>query len=167
MKTKMNWIYGMAVIFLASIIMYACQPKAVDITEDIKKANENFMEAYNSGDAQALAACYTEEGKLLPPNSDIIEGREKIAEYWQAGMDMGPAKLVLETKWAKSFGEVANEEGEYKVYSPDGDLISFGKYIVIWKLIEGKWMLCIDIWNSSKPMPPLEEVVEETEFVEE
>jgi hypothetical protein len=30
-----------------------------------------------------------------------------------------------------------------------GDLIDRGKYIVIWKLIQGEWKLHRDIWNSS------------------
>jgi ketosteroid isomerase-like protein len=45
-----------------------------DIGADIAAANITFMQAFKSGDAAGLAALYTEDGQVLPPNSDFITG---------------------------------------------------------------------------------------------
>jgi hypothetical protein len=45
-----------------------------DTLNAIKAANEKFMSAFKAGDAGAIAALYTEDAKLLPPNSELMTG---------------------------------------------------------------------------------------------
>jgi hypothetical protein len=42
----------------------------------IEAANAEFGEAIRMADAAALAGLYTEDARLLPPNSEMIEGRK-------------------------------------------------------------------------------------------
>ena len=64
------------------------------------------MEAFNSGDATALAQRYTTNAKLYPSNSDVIEGQEAIEVFWGAVMSSGIAKGVLEVVTAESYGQI-------------------------------------------------------------
>ena len=39
------------------------------IYDATQSGNANFMAAFQRGDAAGVAACYTADGQLLPPNS--------------------------------------------------------------------------------------------------
>ncbi len=123
----------------------------VDIREEIAAANAEFMAAANRGDAAALAALYSHEAMLMPPNNDFFTGRDAIQAFWQAVANSGVTGCKLETVEAELCGETAIEVGRFHLYIPGGVEADHGKYIVIWKQEEGHWRLHRDIFNSSKP----------------
>lgn len=155
MKTK-KLIRLLVVTFILGVFFSGCMQSPVDITNEIKEANVPFMEAFNNADAEAMSMNYTENGKLYPANSEIIEGRENIKAFWQGGMDMGIKKVILETDYAEGFGETAIEDGSYTLYAEGDVVIDKGKYLVVWKKVEGNWKLHQDIWNTSMPLPVTE-----------
>jgi len=116
----------------------------------IAAANENFMAAFNRGEAAGLADFYTENGQLLPTGSDFVTGKAAIQAFWQGAMDMGIKKTVrLETVEAEGHGDTAIEIGKYTLSGEAGNVMDRGKYVVIWKQEGGQWKLHRDIWNSS------------------
>lgn len=153
MRKLKSLITGLTVVLAASLILFGCCTQPTNVTDEIIQANLKFMEAFNNGDAAALAGNYTSNGKLYPTNSDVIEGREAIEEFWNAVMDMGIVKAQLETVIAESYGNIAIEEGRYKLYVEGDQMADHGKYIVTWKKEDGQWKLDRDIWNTSIPAP--------------
>lgn len=63
-------------------------------------------------DLAAVSLNYTEDAKLFPANSEIIEGRETIKAFWGGAAEMGVRKVNLETTTADGFGNNAIEEGK-------------------------------------------------------
>ena len=126
---------------------------AQEIRDAIVAANETFMTAFSRGDAASIAAAYTERGQILPPNSDVIAGRQGIQTFWQGVMNMGLKGVKLETVEVEGYGSAANEVGRYTLQGEGGQVVDTGKYVVIWKLEAGQWKLHRDIWNSSRPAP--------------
>jgi ketosteroid isomerase-like protein len=125
-----------------------------EIREGIAVANANFMNTFNRGDGAAMGALYTENGQLLPPNSDFVRGQSAISAFWQGAMDMGIKSAKLETVELDGQGDAAFEVGRYSLAGEGGAEIDSGKFIVVWKKEGGKWKLHRDIWNSSKPGSP-------------
>ena len=123
------------------------------VYEDIAAANEDFMAAFNRGDAAGLAALYTVNGQLLPPNSDFLSGKQAIQTFWQALMDMGIKTAQLEIVEVEDHGDTAIEMSTYTLQGEAGQLLDRGKYLVIWKQEAGQWKLHRDIFNSSMPAP--------------
>lgn len=155
MKNVKN-LHGILVLMLLSLFCFSsCDQQPKDVTEQIKQANATFMEAYNNGDAHALAMCYTVDGKVFPANSEAIEGQEAIEAFWNGAIGMGIAKAELETESANAIGNMAVEIGKYKLYTKEGQLIDHGKYLVNWTKVDGIWKLHQDIWNTSIPEPPM------------
>jgi uncharacterized protein (TIGR02246 family) len=111
------------------------------------------MAAFNRGDAAGLAALYTENGQVLPPNSDFVTGKEAIQGFWQAVMDMGIKEAELEIVEAQDHGDTAIEVSTFALLGDEGQVLDKGKYIVIWKQEDGQWKLHRDIFNSSMPAP--------------
>jgi len=123
------------------------------IREAIAAADEQFMATFNRGDAAGVAALYTEQGQLLPPNADFMVGREAIHAFWQGAMDMGIASAKIEIREVEGHGDTAIEVSTYALYAQGGQELDAGKFIVIWKHVGGEWKLHRDIFNSSKPAP--------------
>ena len=130
------------------------QPNPTDIREAIQAADEKFTAAYNLGDTEAVAGCYTEGAQLLMPNFEIIAGRQAIRLIWQGAMNiMGYKAMNLETVEVEEHGDTAYEVGKYMLLGKEDKVMDVGKYIVIWKQEAGEWKLHRDIMNSSKPAP--------------
>ena len=128
--------------------------KSDELHKEIAAANDKFMAAAEQQDAAALAALYTKKGQLLPPNSDVMTGREAIQGFWQAVMDMGILRAELETVEVEDHGKTAIEVSRYTLYAEGDAVADKGKYMIVWKKKGGDWKLHRDIFNSS--MPPAE-----------
>ena len=124
-----------------------------DIRSDIVAGNQHFMDAFARGDAAGLANLYTVGGQLLPPNSEVVAGRDAIRAFWQGAMDMGLKEAKLDTVEAERTGETAVEVGKYTLRAAGGQVADAGKYVVVWKMEGGGWKLHRDIWNTSQPAP--------------
>ena len=122
----------------------------------IDAANVRFGEAVRSADAAALASLYTEDARILPPNSEMIQGREGIEAYWGGGFQMGIKDIVLTAVDVIGMGDMVCEIGKAVVaIQPEGmDAIEdIAKYLVVWKKdVDGTWKLHVDIWNTSLPV---------------
>jgi uncharacterized protein (TIGR02246 family) len=129
----------------------SCTQQPVNLSDVISEANNEFMEAYNTGNMNAVAQQYTEDGKLFPANSEIIAGRQNIEAFWSGASEMGVKKVKLETTIAEGFGNTAIEEGKYTLYTEGDVIIDTGKYIVTREKIDGTWLIDRDIWTTSYP----------------
>ena len=61
----------------------------------IQQLNDKWTAAFNKGDAAAVAAMYAEDAYVLPPGSDMVEGRKAIEAFWRGAVkQFGDARLV-------------------------------------------------------------------------
>jgi uncharacterized protein (TIGR02246 family) len=127
---------------------------AEKLHSEISAANAEWVKAYNAGNAAAVAACYADDAKVMPPNSDFVSGKEGITKVWQGLMDMGGKSAKLNAMEVTGSGDMATEVGTYEVMDKDGKLMDKGKYMVHWKKVGSAWKLHRDIWNSSMPAAP-------------
>ncbi len=67
-------------------------PAATELSEAIATVSQAFMTTFGRGDAAAIAAFYTQDGQLLPSNSDFVSGTAAIEAFWQSALDLGPQK---------------------------------------------------------------------------
>ena len=124
-----------------------------EIHNAIAAADEKFVAAFSNADAAGLAALYTKNGQILPPNGDFVTGKEAIQGFWQALFDMGIKEAKIEIVEVEGHGDTAIEVSKFKLKGADGQVIDKGKFIVIWKQEGGQWKLHRDIFNSSMPPP--------------
>jgi uncharacterized protein (TIGR02246 family) len=64
-------------------------PAAAGMQEDVAAAYEAWDAAFNSGDAAAVAAFYSEDAKLLPPTHAVVSGPAEIQAFFQGLFDAG------------------------------------------------------------------------------
>ena len=46
------------------------------------------------------------------------------------------------------------ETGNYEIYAAENKLLDKGKYVVVWKPVNGVWKMYRDIWNTNMPAAP-------------
>ena len=126
---------------------------STEVREAISAGDKMFMEAFERGDAAGIATLYTEKGQVLPPNTDIVSGRQGIQAFWQGAIDMGIKAVKLETTEFEEHGDTAIGVGKYSLIGKGDQVIDSGKYVVILKQEGGQWRLHRDIWNTSMPAP--------------
>lgn len=130
---------------------------AESVRNAIEEANVKFCEEIRNGDAAGLAALYTEDAVLLPPNSEKIQGRKGVEEFWGGAMtQLGLKDAILTTVELFGTGDTLTEVGNYTLkIQPAGQepVEDKGKYVVIWKQTAEGWKLHRDIWNSNLPPP--------------
>ena len=156
--------YSLLLVFALLLVLFSCaEPEREEldlaqVRETIEAANLKFGEAVRQGDAAALAAWYTDDAVILPPNSDMIQGRQGIEEFWGMVIQMGVTDGILTTMDVMGSGDLVYEIGKYTLtIQPEGQepVEDMGKYVVVWKLqADGSWKLHVDIWNTSIPAQP-------------
>ena len=110
---------------------------------------ENFSQLVMNGDYRGIGEAYTEDAKIFPSNKEIITGREAIAAYWELpeGTRISYHKIFPEE--IKIIGDEAYDFGYYEGKTlRDGKESRWrGKYVIVWKKVDGQWKIYLDIWN--------------------
>lgn len=149
--------------FMALVTAAACVPAdeqevmpatPVDVSAEIAAANEAFMAAFSAGDAAGVAAMYTDDAVLYPPNSEPLIGNEAIVGFFQGAMDAGIVRAILETTEARGMGDMAVEVGSVTLLGADGGTIDRASFMVLWKRTADGWRLHRDIYNSDLAAAP-------------
>ncbi|MBD0274217.1 MAG: SgcJ/EcaC family oxidoreductase [Acetobacteraceae bacterium] len=81
---------GLALAGLAAPVLAAGEREAVEA------AYRAWNDAFNKGDAKALAAHYTENALLLPPTHDVAKGRAAIERFFDGVFKAGVTGHTLE-----------------------------------------------------------------------
>ena len=148
-RKSVFWVVLTLVLVATPAVLVAGEGDSLDGTTDA------WIGAFNDGDAAAIAAMMTEDGMLLPPNSPPIEGREAIEGYWAAAIAGGLSGSLEEIESSVS-GDLGYKVGTYELSGADGEVVDHGKWIEVWKKIDGEWLMHRDIYNSSVPLPEME-----------
>ncbi len=102
---------------------------------------------FNQGDPLKTAAHYTDDAQILPPRHAVIDGKAAITAFFESNID----KYIgfgNQTTWSIVQGDVGIEQGTYNVRNVRlGIDAETGKYIRVWKRINGSWKLYRDMFS--------------------
>jgi ketosteroid isomerase-like protein len=116
----------------------------------IDSANINFSQQLQDCDSVALASNYWPDAELLMSNSKPIKSKDIISASG-ATIRMGINDMTFTTTNITGDVNFIIETGNYEMRDGGESLIDRGKYVVVWKQINGEWKLYRDIGNTSLP----------------
>lgn len=118
------------------------------VRTEIDQGNRKFAEAAAHRDYRGMAALYTENAEVLPPDAPIVTGRPAIEEFWRtAASSLGLTDATLKTIDLEVSGDTAYEVGEANLKLGTGQATV--KYLLVWKQDgDGHWRVHRDIWNN-------------------
>jgi ketosteroid isomerase-like protein len=170
--TVMTKLFNQLIILTAVIFLAACNTASTDAKTDettgakettsfdlaaakssIESMNAKFSESFRKKDSAAIASYYSDDARMLPPNSEPVSG-PGIVSLWGAFIGMGFIDLKLMTDDVSGNQDQLAETGHYELVGAGNKVMDKGKYVVVWKPVNGGWKLYRDIWNSSMPAAP-------------
>lgn len=121
--------------------------------EDIGQLHAAFMKAFNAKDASALAATYTDDAVLMPPNETQIKTSIGIATYARQIFANSPVTGILlnVTETDVQNGGWAFCSGFYTLLGPNGSTLDRGKFLEVVKQTDKGWKIHRDSYNSDMP----------------
>ena len=138
----------------AGILAGAATMVIAGTAEEIEQNDLAWEAAFNSGDAAAMAALYTEDAVLLPPDGAMVKGRDAVQVFWQGFIDAGLSNGDLVNVAIEEDGDTATQIGTFTIDVPDGNggtVVFAGKYIIVWKTgDDGVKRIHWDIWNAGQ-----------------
>jgi len=117
------------------------------VKEEIEAANNEFKAFIAAVDSVGLSNLYTKDTKLMMNGAPAILGKENVQSTFSGIMNSGITSVDLNTIEVWGTSDLITEEGEYVLYAGE-DQADHGKYIVLWKNVDGKWKLHRDIFNT-------------------
>jgi len=145
------------IFFVLSLLLCNASVWAADASADFKAAVQagakDFPAAIAAKDDARLGSMYAKDAIAFPPNSEMVNGREAIQNFWKGFIDEG-FTAQIETVETESGGKLGIEVGKYTIVDAAGKTVDRGKYVVVWKKEDGSWKLYRDIWNTSMPATP-------------
>lgn len=117
--------------------------------QEIVDANKQYSAFFESKDSVGLANLYTQDAKFMMDGAPSITGRKNIQSIMSELMNSSISRVDLKTVDVWGNKNLLVEEGEVSLFEGDKE-VDHGKYLVLWKKIDGKWHLFRDIFNSNK-----------------
>ena len=156
----MKHLIGIIFLLGFSLTQLSCsEPETFDaaqVRKSIEEACANYSEAIREGNLAGVVEGYTVDATLVPPDGEILKGKQAIEELYKKFFQMGMKDIAFTTIEVGGNGDTAYEIGKTKVrIQPEGQaaIIDSTKYLVIWKRqADETWKVHVDIWNFSAPM---------------
>ena len=121
----------------------------------IRELGRKWVQAVAARDTMTIGDFYADDGEFLPPGSPRVTGRAAIRTAWAHMFQAPNMSLTFEASkvTVASAGDVAYESGPYTFAfdGPKGRIEDTGKFVVVWKRVNGEWKAHYDIFNSDKP----------------
>lgn len=116
------------------------------------KAMRDFSSAYVHADYDALVNAFATDAKIFPNNADIIEGHKAIKQRWTLPPNQRIMHHLITPLEITIMGDTAYDHGYYEgttAYANGTTANWRGKYVVVWKKVDGTWKMYLDCWNRN------------------
>ena len=142
---------------LAAPLRAAAPAPAADLPK-ITAIEDRIQAAFAAGDADAVAAQYTEDAMLMGPDSPSLVGRAAIAELYRKYFKDRKINLKTEVQEAEVAGDWAFLRGVFTItVTPKAGgetIVNHGKYLAIVRRgADGVWRFSRDMFSPDQPAP--------------
>lgn len=152
---------------VVEVAVIEAPPAPPELVEAVKKAEVATVEAFNKGDAAALAALFAEKGELVDENGNVYSGREQIARLFKAFFERFPkAELQMEVTGVRTVGDsLAIEEGVRLITVPDSDVAAQVRYAAVRDKVGDSWPIASYSEFADDPQPTPAEMLSAVSFL--
>ncbi|PAP75459.1 tetratricopeptide repeat protein [Rubrivirga marina] len=114
----------------------------------MERSDLRFEQAVAGGDADAIAALYTENAMVMPPGAPPVQGRDAIRDHFAGVLAAGIDGLDVQTAEVARFGNTAIRRSDI-VLSAGGQVVDRAKALEVWRLVGGEWLYARDMYSSN------------------
>jgi ketosteroid isomerase-like protein len=117
----------------------------------IEARTAQFTQAHVDGDRALIDSMFTDDATVLPPNADPVIGRPAIDQLTAEYLAYGISEFREETTNFYGTAELLIDQGNYIMVYGEDQTVEKGKYLNVWKLVDGDWKIYSNIWNTNAP----------------
>lgn len=152
---------------IVEVAVIEAPPAPPELVEAVKKAEIATIEAFNKGDADALAKLFAEKGELVDENGNVFAGREQISGLFKAFFERFPkAELQMEVTGVRTVGDsLAIEEGVRLITVPDSDVAAQVRYAAVRDKVGDSWPIASYSEFADDPAPTPAEMLSAVSFL--
>ena len=154
MHIHLLYLPAAALSLLLGISPIAMGDEAADRAA-LEAATQVWINAFNARDADAMVALTTEDVVLLDPAVPPISGREAAREAWRQALGAAKGQVTSATKEAMIAGDVAWRIGALAHKLPNGEVVSRGQSLEIWKRMNRQWKIHRQMSSTLLAQPKL------------
>jgi uncharacterized protein (TIGR02246 family) len=147
----------------ACLTLIGCAPTAtVDTTAEldaIRNIEAEWTDAVRARDVDKLLGFFAPDAVTMDANAPISTGHDAIRgplESWLADDAVSNTFVsTLEAIEVSASGDLAYTRGTHRFSqtTPNGLVEQIGKWVTVYKKIDGEWKVVVDIYNSDNPLP--------------
>jgi ketosteroid isomerase-like protein len=128
----------------------SAEDKMAAIKAEIIALEKSWDTYFNSGDLNSLLNLYADDAIRLPNNQTIISGKEAIKKEMEIEQTKLKKGYTNTSETTDVFGDenTVTEVGRTIRKDASGNVKSTGKYITIWKKVNGKFVTTREMWND-------------------
>ncbi len=158
----MRVIRSFTVLLPSLLVIQACAPAAEpgptrqELEAEVLARSDAIAAAEMSEDYEAAITFFVPDPILQMANAPQIQERDGLMEMYETVM--APALEFESTRTdlvLAASGDMAYEYGINRLVfeTPDGPLEDMGKYLAVWRKIDGEWFVAALAVSSDQPPP--------------
>jgi uncharacterized protein (TIGR02246 family) len=152
-------------LLIVPVLLASCATETtptVDLAGEeqaIRAQSMAWLDAAKARNAAGEAAVFAEDGIAFRENQEPIVGPAAFQAYTEADRAGNPQAVVnwtIDRVVVAASGDLAYELGTYQLtgLGPTGTEDDTGKYVTVWKKMNGEWKVAADISSTTKPEAP-------------
>lgn len=129
------------------------QPFDLEATRQlIERENTRFTQAHLTGDIALIDSMFAPGAAAFPPGAPAVRGFPALHDFTVEYLKAGLTEFREETTDFYGNAEFVVDAGTYVVtYGPE-PVNERGKYLNVWKNVNGTWKIQSNMWNSDPPV---------------
>ena len=157
MQTRFS-SFMLVLALAASTLLAGIPARAHDadaIAGIIRALDKQWVAAIVARDTVAVANLYAADGLFVAPGGPAAQGREAVAKAWgglfglkNLSLTFAPTRIDVASR-----GDMAADIGTYQLTfdTDQGHVEDNGKYVLVWRNVNGVWLVAADIFNTDLP----------------
>ena len=121
--------------------------KTADFATAMKKIRDTWVQEFNAGHADKVAALYAQEAVLMQRNGSV-HNRDSILAELQRAITAGARNYTVHSLNAERSGELGYDTGIYN--ESVAHHVAEGNYLIVVQKIEGEWKI---VAHAAVPNP--------------
>lgn len=163
MKLYLRTVCLISVALLAATCQAAANaPAPAEDEAAIKSLFDKHSTAFNDGDAAAVAALFTDDAEMIPPDRSPLAGTDMIHWGLNIAFDLFKAKITGSSLEVEIAGDWAFTRRAYTMTltattSGEEMEITANWLEILKRQPDGSWKISLEMVNSDQPLPDADE----------
>ena len=131
-------------------------PTPEEIVAEVRARSKAVVHAEETRDYKKAVTFFLPDAVIQPPDAPQFQDQNKLLEMYETVLAQTSEFEGTTTEIVPAAsGDMAYEYGvnRFVFPTPEGPLEMFGKYLLVWRRVDGEWMVAAIAFSNNAPPP--------------